>query len=117
MNRSTVLLLIAAFAGTLSAQETVATLRLELGLNYSLLHSTSSPDETNVTANGGSGYVVHNRHRVVGVVADFGGHRDGSARGSFKDETTFTYLFGPRFSWRKWRRVTPYGIVFRLGQK
>ena len=109
MNCQTVFaVLIAGFAGTLCAQESTTTPRVEIGLNYSLLHSTSAVDQTNITANGGSGYFVYNLNRVVGLVADFGGYRDSSTRGTVNSNTTFTYLFGPRFSWRRWRRVTPY---------
>ena len=59
-------------------------------------------------SNGGSGYFVYNLNPVIGLVADFGGYRNGSLHGSFDSDTTFTYLFGPRFSWRRWSRVTPY---------
>jgi opacity protein-like surface antigen len=109
MNSPTPLaVIIAAFAGTLCAQESPATPRIEVGLNYSLLHSTSPTDQTSADANGGSGYLVYNLNRIVGVVADFGAYRDSGVHGTFNGETTFTYLFGPRFTWRRWQRFTPY---------
>jgi hypothetical protein len=50
--------------------------------------------------------VEYNLNRVVCLVADFGGYSNGRtlAGGS---SSTFTYLFGPRFNWRK-SRLVPY---------
>lgn len=82
--------------------------KTELGFNYSLAHLTSTPRGTDITSNGGSGYFVYNINSVLGAVADFGAYHNGSQHGSFNSDTTFTYLFGPRFSWRRWSRITPY---------
>ena len=100
-----VLVITAAFA---SAQESTPTPQVEIGLNYSLLHANSHDDTHQVTSNGGSGYFVYNINHLLGVVADFGGYHNGSVHGPLDSGTTFTYLFGPRFNWRHWSRVTPY---------
>jgi hypothetical protein len=98
----------ATIAGAAFAQELATTPKVEIGLDYSLSHATSVSGGTQTTSNGGSGYVVYNLNRTVGLVADFGGYHNGTTNGSLNGDTTFTYLFGPRFSWRRWSRVTPY---------
>jgi opacity protein-like surface antigen len=108
MKRSYLFGLFVMVASAASAQEQPATPIVEVGLDYSLLHSTSTPGGSQITSNGGSGYLVYNLNRVVGLVADFGAYHNGSVHGSFNSDTTLTYLFGPRFSWRRWSRVTPY---------
>jgi opacity protein-like surface antigen len=96
------------FASAACAQESVSKPSIDVGFNYSLLHATSPAGGRQITGSGGSGYVVCNLNRVVGLVADFGAYRNGTEHGSLDGDTTFTYLFGPRFSWRRWSRITPY---------
>ena len=54
-------------------------------------------------ANGGSGQVTYNFNSIVGLTGDFGGYHvsAGNLNGS---GTVFTYLFGPKFTYRegKW---------------
>jgi hypothetical protein len=95
-------------AGLASAQEGPSTPQVEIGVNYSLLHANLHDDAHQVTGNGGSGYFVYNMNHVLGVVADFGGYHNGGIHGPLDGNTTFTYLFGPRFNWRHWRRANPY---------
>ena len=108
MKRGFLFLLFVTIAGAACAQEQAATPVVEVGLDYSLVHATSAPGGNQLTGNGGSGYVVYNLNRVLGLVADFGAYHNGNVNSSFNSDTTFTYLFGPRFSWRRWSRVTPY---------
>jgi hypothetical protein len=89
-----VLAAVLASGGVLSAQEE-GTPRYEVGLNYSWLHVNSANDDRQRTGNGGSGSFAYNINNVVGLVADFGGY--GNTR---IDDRLFTYMFGPRFSWR-----------------
>jgi opacity protein-like surface antigen len=96
------------FAGAGRAQEEPTIPQVEIGVDYSLSHLASAPAGAQITGNGGSGYVAYNLNRIVGAVADFGAYRNGDTHGSFNSDTTFTYLFGPRFSWRRWSRITPY---------
>jgi opacity protein-like surface antigen len=96
-----------ALAGLACAQE-VSTPAAEVGFNYSLLHATPAPGGSQITSNGGSAYFAYNLNQVVGLVADFGAYHNGSTHGTFNSDTTFTYLFGPRFNLRRWSRVTPY---------
>ncbi len=90
-----------ASAFALSAQE-VVTPKYEVGLTYSGFHATSQDSYHQVTANGGAGSFAYNINKWVGVVADLGGYANTN-----KDGRAFTYLFGPRFSWRH-SKFTPY---------
>jgi opacity protein-like surface antigen len=92
---------ILASGGVLSAQEE-ATPRYEVGLNYSWLHVNSANEDRQRTGNGGSGSFVYNINNVVGLVADFGGYANTRI-----NDRLFTYMFGPRFSWRR-GRLTRY---------
>ncbi len=65
---------------------------------------------------GGSTSVAYNLNRYVGLVADFGGY-DNSRLTLFNPNGTttfdsngsaYTYLFGPRFSYRRYERFTPF---------
>ena len=67
-------------------------------------------------ANGGYGYVEYNLSKVFGLVADLGANHVGNAGGVQLRNTTFEYLFGPRFNWRK-SRFTPYAQVLVGGQR
>lgn len=71
-----------------------------------LVRPPGSAQSGSSSQNGGSGYLEYNLNRVVGLVADFGGYANASALAG-GSSGTFTYLFGPRFNWRK-SRVVPY---------
>jgi len=88
------------------AQE-AATPVAEAGFNYSFTRVNPGGSLASYTANGGSGYLEYNLNRVVGLVADLGANNIGTVKGVPVNNTTFTYLFGPRFNWRM-SRFTPY---------
>ena len=93
-------------SGWAVAQEGVVTPRAEVGLNYTYFHGTTA-QSTDFNQNGGSAYVEYNVNSVLGVVADFGGYANGRRAAAGDSGTTFTYLFGPRFNWRR-SRLVPY---------
>src|SRR5215510_351084 len=82
----------------------------ELFAGYSYVH-TSLPG-IGLNSNGGSASLAINPNRWLGFVADFGGYH-----GSIDPIgiTSFTYLFGPRFSYRSKSPVTPFGQVLLGG--
>lgn len=88
------------------AQEATTPL-FETGLDYTFTRVNPGGNLTSYTANGGSGFVEYNLNHVVGLVADLGGNYIGNVNGFPIDNTTFTYLFGPRFNWRM-SRLTLY---------
>ena len=54
-------------------------------------------------ANGGSGQITYNFNSMIGLTGDFGGYHVGA--GDFNGSgTVFSYLFGPKFTYRagKW---------------
>ena len=58
--------------------------------------------------NGGSGSFSFNPTPWLGIVSDFGGyHWSGSFEGVSSDFTAFSYLVGPKFTWRH-GRITPF---------
>jgi len=94
-------------AGAALAQEAPVTPKAEIGLNYS--YSRVNPGGTlgSYNTNGGSGYIEYNLNRYFGLVADLGGNYVGTTNGVRLNNTTFEYLFGPRFNFRH-SRFTPY---------
>ena len=88
-----------------SAQE--KTPLAEVGLSYSYLRVNPGGTLSSYNANGGYGYAEYNFSRVFGVVGELGANYVGSANGVYLGNTTFEYLFGPRFNWRH-SRFTPY---------
>jgi len=107
MKSSAVLMGVFLVSGALvSAQET-STPVAEVGLSYSYTRVNPGGTLSSYNANGGYGTLEYNFNRVFGIVADLGANHAGSANGVELGNTTFEYLFGPRFNWRH-GRFTPY---------
>jgi len=97
--------------------------RVELFLGYSYLRAVPTLATGNrlVWLNGGSTSIAFNLNRYLGIVGDFGGLDDTQLRlaGTSGSPTTvadssgtvFTYLAGPRLSFRKYNRITPFAQV------
>jgi len=92
--------------------------KIELFLGYSYLRAVPSISADNRLAwlNGGSASIAFNFNRYLGIVGDFGGFNDteirlfGTNPSSAPDSsgTAYTYLFGPRLSFRNNGRITPF---------
>jgi len=94
--------------------------RVELFMGYSYLRAVPKLADGNrmVWLNGGSTSVAFNFNRYLGIVGDFGGFNDtrlrlGSATGTAptvadSSGTAYTYLAGPRLSFRNHGRITPF---------
>jgi outer membrane protein OmpA-like peptidoglycan-associated protein/opacity protein-like surface antigen len=94
--------------------------KVEVFVGYS--HFRAVPTLTNdnrmVGLNGGNASIAFNLNRYIGLVGDFGGYADTALRltgpGAVPTHvadssgTVYTYLFGPRLSFRKNDRVTPF---------
>ena len=74
----------------------------DVAVGYSLLFL---PKGFTLTLNGGSTAVALNVNRWLGVVGDFGVYGGSSGIPGLVGET---YMAGPRFSYRKWSRLTPF---------
>jgi outer membrane protein OmpA-like peptidoglycan-associated protein len=94
--------------------------RAELFVGYSYLRAMPAPAVGNrlMWMNGGSTSLALNFNRYLGVVGDFGAYTNSEMRfqngyGSTVDVDNanvgaFSYLFGPRISFRSHSRVTPF---------
>ena len=104
MKIGTLVLGVFALCGAVMNAQEISTPKYEVGLSYSWLHVNSGNFDRQQTENGGSGYFEYNLNKTVGLVADFGGYAN-TRQGI--DDTSMTYMFGPRFNWRH-SRLTPY---------
>lgn len=68
-----------------------------------------------VRLQGGSASLDYNFNRWFGVEGEFGGYHDGTVNNAPADVTIFTYLFGPKFTYRNSSRVTPFGEILLGG--
>ncbi len=94
--------------------------KVELFLGYSYLRAVPSLSDGNRLAwlNGGSASFAYNFTRHWGLVGDIGGFDDSEVRINSthtspsvvvnSSGTVYTYLFGPRYSFRNNSRVTPF---------
>jgi hypothetical protein len=76
--------------------------KADLSVGYSYLREGFS-DGAN--ANGGAVAFTGYLNNWLGITGDFGGYH---ASQSGIDANTYTYLFGPRFAYRKSERVAPF---------
>jgi outer membrane protein OmpA-like peptidoglycan-associated protein/opacity protein-like surface antigen len=117
-------------AGEAAAQTTTATPyaggqnmgtpRAELFAGYSYLRAVPAPADGNrlVWMNGGSTSLAYNLNRYLGIVGDFGAYTNSEIRfqGGYVGTVdvdnanvgAFSYLFGPRISFRNHGRITPF---------
>ncbi len=82
--------------------------RADLFLGYSFLRANSARNIPAFTANGGLGSFGVNLNNHIGFEFEFGGFHNGNIHNVQFDTTMMTYLFGPRFSLGRSRRVDPY---------
>jgi outer membrane protein OmpA-like peptidoglycan-associated protein len=94
--------------------------RFELFLGYSYLRAVPTLAAGNrlVWLNGGSASIAFNANRYLGLVADLGAYTNSQMRftGAYTSTVNvdnpnvavLTYLFGPRLSFRKYDRITPF---------
>jgi outer membrane protein OmpA-like peptidoglycan-associated protein len=98
----------------------LGTPKVELFLGYSYLRAVPAPAAGNrlVWLNGGSASIALNLNRYLGIVGDVGAFTNSQVRftGAYsstidvdnQDVAVLTYLFGPRLSFRRHQRVTPF---------
>ena len=100
--------------------QNIGTPKAELFLGYSYVRALPAPAAGNrvVWLNGGSTSLAYNLNRYLGIVGDFGAYTNSEIRfqGAYVGTVdvdnanvgAFSYLFGPRFSFRNQGRVTPF---------
>ena len=77
-------------------------------LGYSFLRANQAQNIPAFTANGGVGTFGWNFTQHIGLEAELGGYHNGNVNNHQFDTTTFSYLFGPRFSLGRSRVIDPY---------
>jgi outer membrane protein OmpA-like peptidoglycan-associated protein len=82
--------------------------KADLFLGYSFLRANSARNIPAFTNNGGLGTFGWNFNPHIALEAEFGGYHNGNIHNIEFDTTEMTYLFGPRFSLSRARRVIPY---------
>src|SRR5215471_7636476 len=92
-------LMFAVFAGVSLAQS-VPHGDAAIGYSYFRLGGSGG-----INQNGVSGSVAFNANHWLGLAADFGGYHASPAGASLN---TFSFLFGPRFSYRRTGRIVPF---------
>jgi len=109
MKLKAVVYLLAFLSFTAAASFAQDVPKLDVFVGYSYVRdnpSTSGVPSFNL--HGGSASVAYNANNWLSGVADFGGYHANNILGSGVDGTISTYLFGPRISYRKHERITPF---------
>ncbi len=82
--------------------------KADIFLGYSLLRTNSATVIPAFTSNGGLGTLGLNFNNHIGLEAEFGGYYNGNIHNYQLDTTSVSFLFGPRLSAGRSRRVDPY---------
>jgi outer membrane immunogenic protein len=96
------------FGAAARAQETAPKADIFAGYSY-LRERPGTSGARSFNLNGGSASIAYNATTWLSGVADFGGYHNGNILGTNTNGTLSTYLFGPRVSYRRFRRLTPFG--------
>jgi hypothetical protein len=105
------------FLAVADAQQAPAlTPQFEVSGTYSYVRANAANSGGGYNLNGGSASFAYNFSDRLALVADGGIYRFGGLPPGF-DSTLYTYLFGPRFTFRKLRRVTPFAQVLLGGSR
>lgn len=92
--------------------------RIEVGANYNFFHANAPPGQCGCfSLNGGSGTFIYNMTPAWSAVADIMVAHANNVNNSGQNITIFNYLFGPRYSVRRYSRFVPYAEVMLGGAK
>lgn len=101
--------LVTIFGLSTSAQEVP---KIDAFVGYSYLRANPATSGVGgFNLNGGSASASYNFRDWLSGVADFGGYQVGKINSVNVDDHVLTYMFGPRFTYRRSRRITPFGQV------
>jgi len=88
----------------------------EVGADYNYVHTNAPPGGCGCfSMNGGDGWFAYNFNSSLSAVALLSGQHASNIAGSGADLTLTSYLFGPRYSWRKSGRYMPFGQLLLGG--
>ncbi len=99
---------VSLFGAVANAQEPGPKFDVFAGYSYVRANPSSSSTLVGFNLNGGSASVAYNVTSWLSGVADFGGYHTSNLSPIDVDGT---FLFGPRVSYRRFHRITPFGQV------
>ncbi len=103
------LALVTIFGLSTSAQELP---KIDAFVGYSYLRANPATSGIGgFNLNGGSASAAYNFRDWFSGVADFGGYQVGKINSVNVDNHVLTYMFGPRFTYHKSRKIAPFGQV------
>jgi opacity protein-like surface antigen len=88
--------------------------KVDMFVGYSFLRVNSDGNIPAFTANGGLMNWGFNINNHFAAEAEFGGYHNGNVNNKQFDTTSYSYIFGPRFSMGRSRRIDPY-VHFLFG--
>jgi len=89
---------------------------VEVSLGYSYVHANAPPGQCGCfNMNGGSGAFAVSLGHGLSAVADVGGYFQNNVVGAGRSLTIETSLFGPRYSYRRSKKWTPFAQVLAGG--
>ena len=102
----------AIFAPAAKAQDE----KFEFGVDYNYVRANGPPGGCGCfSMNGGNAWAGYRLTDGVSAVGEFSAQHAGNIDGSGEDLTLFSYLFGPRYTFRKSDRWQPFGEVLLGG--
>jgi len=86
--------------------------KIDASVGYSYFRANpATPGPSSFGLNGGSVSAAYNFRDWLSGIADFGGYNVGSYSGVNVDNHILTYMFGPQMTYRRYRRISPFGHV------
>ncbi len=112
MKSKLVVSLMAVFSLLAVTAKTQELPKIDASVSYSYFRAMpSTQGSSGFNLNGGSASASYNFRDWLSGVADFGGYSVGSVNGVNVDNHVLTYLFGPQITYRRYRRISPFGHV------
>ena len=98
------------FLGCLSAFAQERRAEVFFGYSYTRINPNTS-GQPGFNLNGGNAAVAYDLSEPIALVVDFGGYHIAKIGNASADVDFFSFLFGPRFSYRAHSRIIPFGQV------
>lgn len=112
------LLLIAHMLAAPAARAQSDSTKFELGLNYNYVRANGPPATCACfSMNGGGAWLGYRLTHSFTAVAEFSAQHAGNINSTGEDLTLFSYLFGPRYTWRKSDLFQPFGELLLGGAR
>ena len=83
--------------------------KIDVFAGYSYLQANPGNGVDSFHLHGGSASAAYNFKDWLAGVADFGGYNNGNILNTGVNGTLSTYLFGPRVTYHRFGRITPFG--------